>query len=42
MVKKYICITNDEDFKIRARKRLKELAIEQGWSLKERVQAGLD
>tara|TARA_Y100000782_G_scaffold42986_1_gene48032 strand:- start:61 stop:189 length:129 start_codon:yes stop_codon:yes gene_type:complete len=42
MVKKYICITNDEDFKIRARKRLKELAIEQGWSLKERAQAGLD
>tara|TARA_B100000949_G_scaffold210929_1_gene204204 strand:- start:956 stop:1297 length:342 start_codon:yes stop_codon:yes gene_type:complete len=27
-----IFITNDEDFKIRARKRIKELALEQGWS----------
>ena len=42
MVKKHIFITSDEDFKVRAKKRMKELAIEQGWSLKARIQAGLD
>ena len=30
--KKTIFITNDEDFKTRARKRIKELAEEEGWS----------
>ena len=32
---KSIFITNDSDFKIRARKRIRELAIEQGWNLKQ-------
>ena len=37
--KKTIFITNDADFRLRAKKRIKELALEQGWSLKH---AGLE